>query len=67
MTLMGGTANVYAPGESGTQGLPQPQMTNVNWLGRYHLDRIKNINLWLGLAGLAVVAWLVHTYGGGKR
>jgi hypothetical protein len=62
-------AGTYAPGEPGTQGLPQPEGQNVWALGKYHLDRIKPANVWVGLIGLLVLAYLVHRYGGrrGKR
>ena len=62
-------AGTYAPGEPGTQELPPPQGQNVWELGKYHLARIKPANVWVGLIGLLVLAYLVHRHGGrrGKR
>lgn len=66
MTLFA-AADTYAPGEPGTQGLAPSQGQNLSVLGRYHLDQLRQPNVWLGLGGLALVAFLVHKYGGRKR
>jgi hypothetical protein len=55
-------ANVYAPGESGTQGLPGSQGQNMTPQGRYDLSNLQGPNLVVGLLGLLVVAWLAHRY-----
>lgn len=67
MTLMGNTADVYAPGEQGTQGLPPSRFQNVNLLGRYNLQGLASTNVWLGAAGVVVVLWLTRKYLGGGR
>lgn len=68
MTLMGGTANQYAPGESGVPpALGQPQYQNVNFLGRYNLQGLTSPNVLIGIAGVVVVLWLTRRYLGGKR
>lgn len=67
MTLMGNTANVYAPGESGTQGLPPSRYQNVNILGRYNLQSLGSVNIWVGAAGLIAAIWIVHNLLGSKR
>lgn len=58
-------SNVYAPGEPrGDAGKSGYQ--NMGLLGRYHLDQLKLTNIWIGLGGLAVLAYLVHKHGGRK-
>ena len=56
-------STVYAPGEPrGDVGYSDYQ--NVGLLGRYHLDQLKPYSVWIGVAGLALVAYLVHRHGG---
>jgi hypothetical protein len=60
-------STVYAPGEphgdvSGSSGYQ-----NVNLLGRYHLDEILRPNVWVALIALALVAYIVHRHGRGRK
>lgn len=59
-------STVYAPGEEhGDVGYSgRMDMTEV---ARYHLDRIGGPRLWIGILGLAVLAWLIHTHGRRRR
>lgn len=57
---------VYAAGEPrGDVGISNYQ--RMDRVARYHLDQLKVPNLWLALGGLALIAVLVHKYGGRKR
>lgn len=59
-------SNVYAPDQPrGYAGNSASQ--DMSQLGQWHLDQVKMPNVWLGLAGLAVVAYLVHRSGGKRR
>lgn len=53
----------YAPGEP-QGGVPMGEYQSVDWLGRYHLDWVKPYSAWIGLGGLALVAYLLHRSGG---
>jgi hypothetical protein len=56
-------STVYAPGEPrGAVGYGSYQ--NVNVLGRYHLGAIRPPNWLVALAGLGLIAVLLHKYGG---
>ena len=59
-------STTYAPGEEhGDVGYSQSM--NMSQLGRYHLAQLQGPRLWVGLAGLAALAWLVHTHQRGRR
>jgi len=59
-------STTYAPGEPrGDAGTGQYQ--RVGKLGHYDLSAIKSPNVLIGLAGLTIIAFLVHKYGGKKR
>jgi hypothetical protein len=56
----------YAPGEPrGIEGVSAYQQ--MDRVGRYDLAALKPPNLWIALAGLAAIAYLVHQHGGRKR
>lgn len=59
-------SNVYAPGEP-RGDIPRGQYQNMSVLGRYHLDQLKLPNVWLGLAVIALLAYLVHKHGGRRK
>ncbi|OLE23432.1 MAG: hypothetical protein AUG49_15975 [Catenulispora sp. 13_1_20CM_3_70_7] len=59
-------STTYAPGEEhGDVGYSRSM--DMSQLARYHLTRAAAApRLWIGIAGLAAVAWLVHTHRGGR-
>jgi hypothetical protein len=59
-------STVYAPGEPHGDVSARSGYQDVSWLGRYHLDQIDMPRVWVGLAGLALLAYLVHRHGGGR-
>lgn len=59
-------STTYASGEPhGDAGYSDYHRVSV--LGKYHLDQLTAPNIWIGLGGLALIAFLVHKYGGRKR
>jgi hypothetical protein len=59
-------STVYAPGEEHGDVGYSGRM-DMSEVARYHLNQLGGARLWIGLAGLAAVAWLVHTHGRRKR
>lgn len=56
---------VYAPGEP-HGAVAASQYQNMGIVARYHLNKLGLTNVWVGMAGLALLAYMVHSHGGRK-
>lgn len=57
-------STVYAPGEPHGDVPARSGYQDTTILGRFHLDQVGSINLWIGIGGLLLIAYLVHRHGG---